>query len=106
MSRFLSVYITLSSRAEAKKIASVLVKEKLAACVNILPGLHSVYRWQGKIEKAREVALIAKTRATLFARLEKKVKALHSYQCPCIVAWGIEKGHKPFLVWIEKETKK
>jgi periplasmic divalent cation tolerance protein len=104
MANYLSIYITASSRDEAENIGHHLVKEKLAACVNILPGMQSIYRWEGRIETADETVLIAKTRSELFERLEKRTKELHSYECPCIVAWPITAGHRPYLDWIEKET--
>ena len=104
MSPSLSIYITTPSREMAEKIARALVEERLAACVNIIPGVRSIYRWKGNVEAASEVVLIAKTRADLFARLEKRVKELHSYEVPCIVAWPIAAGHQPYLDWLEKET--
>jgi periplasmic divalent cation tolerance protein len=105
MSEFISVHITASSPAEAEKIASKLVEEKLAACVNILPGAKSIYRWEGKIETAAEAVLIAKTRADLFEALNRRVKALHSYSCPCIVALPIIDGDQAYLGWLAAETK-
>lgn len=104
MPNIISVTITAGSREEADRIAAALVGEKLAACVNILPGVHSIYRWQGNVEESEEVILIAKTRAELFEPLSKRVKSLHSYECPCIVASPVTLGHPPFLEWIEKET--
>jgi len=105
MSDYLSVYIMAPSRDMAEKIARNLVEERLAACVNIMPAVRSIYRWKGKVEAASEVALIAKTRSALYAQLEKRVKELHSYECPCIVAWKIEAGFAPYLSWIAEETK-
>jgi periplasmic divalent cation tolerance protein len=104
MSSPISIYITSPSREMAEKIARALVEEKLAACVNIIPGVRSIYRWKGHVEASSEVVLIAKSRADLFERLEKRVKELHSYTVPCIVAWPIEKGHKPYLDWLAEET--
>jgi len=104
MSSFISLYITTPSREMAEKIARMLVEEKLAACVNILTGARSIYRWKGKVEAASEVILIAKSRAELFPKLEKCVKELHSHDCPCIVAWPIVGGHAPYLDWLAKET--
>jgi len=106
MNRFLSVYITAASLAEAQKIAYALVEARLSACANIFTGVHSVYRWQGQVETAEEVAMIVKTRAEDFAAVERKVKELHSYACPCIVAWPIEAGHQPYLDAVDKETKR
>jgi periplasmic divalent cation tolerance protein len=105
MSDFISIYIVAPSREVAEKIGRLLVEERLVACVNIIAGAHSLYRWKGKVEAADELVLIVKSRTALFERLEKRVKELHPYECPCIVAWPIEKGHQPYLDWIAEETK-
>ena len=104
MHNIISVYITVSSRPEAEKIARALVEEKFAAGVNIIPGVRSIYRWEGRIEESDEVILIAKSRPELFESLRKLVKTLHSYECPCIVASPVTVGHLPFLDWVVKET--
>ena len=104
MPDFLSVHITVSSKAEAEKIARALVEGHLAACVNIVPEIRSIYRWEGKVEAAHEVLLLAKTRADLFPALAEKVKDLHSYSCPCIVAEPISAGYQPYLDWIKDAT--
>lgn len=104
MTGFISVYITAASPDEAESIARALVEQRLAACVNILPAAHSVYRWEGQVEATEENILIAKSRANLFSRLEAKVKELSSYACPCIVAWPIVAGHQPYLDWLARET--
>jgi periplasmic divalent cation tolerance protein len=93
MSQFLSVFITVPSREVAEKIGRIIVEERLAACVNIIPEMRSIYRWHDNLESVTEIVLIAKSRTALFAMLEQRVKALHPYQCPCIVAWPIETGH-------------
>lgn len=104
MSNYVSVYMTASSAEEADRIASALVEERLAACVNILGEVRSVYRWNGATRRDSEVALIAKTRAALFDALAARVRALHSYEVPCIVSWPIEAGNPAYLAWIEAET--
>jgi len=104
MTSFISVHITTASAAEADKIAHVLVHEKLAACVNIIPAVRSVYMWEGKLADSNEVLLLVKTRAELFEPLRKIVKTLHSYECPCIVATPITGGYQPYLDWMEWET--
>jgi periplasmic divalent cation tolerance protein len=101
---YISVYIVAADLAEAKRIGEALVDERLAACVNILSAVESVYRWQGKVEHAAEVALIAKTRETLFERVAARVKALHSYDTPAVVAWEIAFGDAAYLDWIAAET--
>jgi periplasmic divalent cation tolerance protein len=104
MNDFISVYMTAASPDEAARIARALIEERLAACVNILPAARSVYRWQGQVEAAEETVLIAKSRAGLFPELERKVKSLSSYDCPCIVALPIVAGHRPYLDWLAGET--
>jgi len=103
MSRYTFVYITAPNVKEAEKIGKILVEEKLAACVNIFP-IRSIYRWKGKIEKAREVVLIAKTKKTLFSKLAKRVAEIHPYEIPCIVGFDIKQGNEEFLEWIDGET--
>ncbi|MCB1530141.1 MAG: divalent-cation tolerance protein CutA [Rhodospirillales bacterium] len=97
------VYITAGSREEAQKIAEHLIEARLAACVNVLPEMSSVYRWEGKVCREREVALIAKTTENKLEDLTAAVKSIHSYDVPCIVALPIEGGYAPFLNWIEQE---
>ena len=98
------VYITTANRDEAFLIGEEIVKERLAACVNVQGSIESIYWWEGHLRSDEEVALIAKTSAGQVDRLIARVKELHSYDCPCIVALAIEKGHGPFLEWIETET--
>ena len=93
--------MTAANRDEAGRIADALVREKLAACVNVLGEISSVYEWKGTLEHATEVAMIAKTTREKYPELEKQVKQLHSYECPCMVAWPIAVGHAPFLDWIK-----
>lgn len=94
------VYLTAANRAEAEKLAEVLVGEGAAACVNLLGPIASVYRWEGRVEHAEEIAMIAKTTSAAFTRLEELVRQHHSYTCPCIVAWPLSGGHAPFLDWV------
>jgi periplasmic divalent cation tolerance protein len=94
------VYMTAGSLAEARTIGRELVESGLAACVNILPGMQSIYCWEGKIEEATEVVMIAKTTAPRVPALTAKVKSLHSYDCPCIVSLKVEDGYQPYLDWI------
>ena len=99
------IYMTAGDAAEAKKIAGELVASKLAACVNILENMNSVYVWQGEIQEDSEVVMIAKTTRENVPQLIEKVKSLHSYDCPCIVSLPVLNGHQPFLEWIEAEVK-
>mgnify|MGYP001566034037 FL=1 len=98
------VFVTAGSEKEAKKLALGLLKEKLAACVNIIDGVRSHFWWQGKIDKAKEALLIIKTRKALFNKLLKKVKSLHSYAVPEILALPVISGNKKYLDWIDDST--
>jgi periplasmic divalent cation tolerance protein len=81
-----------------------VVQERLAACANIMGPVRSIYRWQGKVETAREVAVIFKTRRAQFDRLAARVKELHTYECPCVVALPIVGGLPAYLDWLAAET--
>jgi len=99
------VLITAGSVEEGKKIASALVGEGLAACVNIVPQVNSIYRWAGEVREDQEVLLIAKSRKEIFERLAKRVKELHSYDVPEVIALPIAVGDEDYLAWIDKEVK-
>jgi periplasmic divalent cation tolerance protein len=101
---FRLVYMTASSRDEARKIGRALVEERLAACANVIDGMDSTYWWQGKLTEDREAVLIAKTRAELLPALTERVKALHSYTVPCVVALPILAGNPAYLEWLGAET--
>lgn len=98
------IFITASSKEEARRIASYLVKAKLVACVNIVHNIESVFTWKNKVETAKEVLLIAKTKSQLFSKLESAVRKLHSYECPEIIAFEITKGNKDYLKWLKDTT--
>ena len=98
------IYVTVPSEAEAQKIAEAVMEARLAACANIIPGMKSLYRWQGKIEQRNEVVLILKTQEKLYPALETRVKALHSDETPCIVALSLTAGNADFMQWILTET--
>jgi periplasmic divalent cation tolerance protein len=97
-------YITVPSRNEALAIGRTVVEERLAACANVLDGVSSIYWWQGALEQAGEAALILKTRAELVERLTGRIRELHSYECPCVVALPIAAGNPDYLDWIANET--
>ncbi len=99
------IYITAKDKEEARKIGKELVESRLAACVNIVDKMDSLYRWEGRIQDDNEVILIAKTKESLVPDLIEKVKSMHSYKCPCIVSLPILNGNKDYLEWIQKETK-
>lgn len=98
------VFMTAASVEEATRLAEMLVGSHLAACVQILPEIESVYRWQGKIERQAEVLLLIKTTRAKFDDLEREVRALHSYDTPEIVAVPIVIGSAPYLEWLSKAT--
>ncbi len=102
----LLVSITTSSLEEAERIAEALVQERLAACVNIVPAITSIYRWQGEVHRDSEVLLIAKSRPELFESLAARVKELHSYEVPEIIALPIVAGSKAYLSWIDESVKR
>jgi periplasmic divalent cation tolerance protein len=99
------VFCTCSSYEEAARIARHLVETRVAACVNIVPGLTSVYRWQGAIEEAAEVLLIIKSSRALFEELRDAIAGLHSYQTPEVIALDIAAGSKNYLEWMTAELK-
>ncbi len=98
------IYVTTGSRAEAVNIARALVDERLVACANILGESQSIYRWQGKVEEAQEIVLIAKTRGELIEKVLARVKELHSYDVPCVAAYTMVTGLPEYLAWIHQET--
>ena len=98
------VYMTAGSIEEAKNIGHILVEKNLAACVNLLENMISIYKWGYKLEEGQEVVMIAKTRKALMQKLIKTVNSLHSYDCPCILELPIQGGNQEFLNWIETET--
>ncbi len=100
------VFMTAANGEEATRLAEMLVGAHLAACVQILPEMESVYRWQGKIERQSEVLLLAKTTREKFDDLEREVRALHSYDTPEIVAVPIVAGSAPYLEWLIKAAAK
>lgn len=98
------VLTTCRDMREAERIAEAVVAERLAACANLVPGVRSIYRWEGKIEHSEEILIVIKTAAAQFAALEKRIKALHSYTCPEIVSIPIQEGFQPYLDWIRQNT--
>lgn len=98
------VYITAPDRKTARTLGSALVRERLAACVNIIDGMESFYWWDGKVESATESICLCKCAEASFPALEKRAKELHPYEVPCIVALPLTHGHEPFMQWIARET--
>ncbi len=101
----LVVLVTASNPDEAARLAQALVNERLAACVTIIPGLRSIYRWQGRVETADEVLLVAKTARHLLAAVTERVRALHSYSVPEVIALPITGGAVPYLEWLTAQVR-
>ena len=98
------VYVTATNPDEAGRIGEVLVREKLVASVNILGEVRSIYRWKKEIHDKKETLLIAKTSTLRVDEVIERIRSLHSYQCPCIVAWRLDAGNDAYLDWIGHET--
>lgn len=99
------VYMTAPSLEEALRIGRELVAAGLAACVNAIPGMRSVYLWEGKVEEASEAVLVAKTTAERMEALSAAVKRLHPYACPCVLGLTVQEGLAPFLDWIRQSVR-
>jgi len=97
----LVVLMTAGSQEEAERIAQALVAEMLAACVNVVPGVISMYRWEGKVQRDQEWLLVAKSRRDVLERLVQRVQALHSYDVPEIIALPLAGGSEPYLRWLD-----
>ena len=99
------IFVTSANKEEARKIAKSLIDNKLAACVNIIGGLESFFWWRGKIDSAKEVLLIIKSRKEKVSRVIKLVKSIHSYEVPEIISLPITTGFKPYLRWIDESLR-
>ena len=99
---FFVVLVTCPSQAVARRVAGRLIARRVAACVNIVPGLTSVYRWKGRVEHAREVLLIIKTTGGAFERLRREVLAAHPYEVPEVIAVPVVAGHAPYMRWVRE----
>jgi periplasmic divalent cation tolerance protein len=101
---FVTILVTCPNRAVGESIGRTLVEERLAACANLIPGLTSIYRWQGRVHRDREVLLVIKARRRQFRRLAARVASLHPYDTPQIVALPIVAGAKRYLAWLAEST--
>ncbi|HXF39175.1 MAG TPA: divalent-cation tolerance protein CutA [Blastocatellia bacterium] len=106
MSDELIVLVTTANAEEAARIADVVVSERLAACVNIVPGIESIYRWEGKVTRDHESLMIIKTTGERYDELERRVKELHSYSTPEVIALKIDRGSEQYLNWLRDSTAK
>jgi periplasmic divalent cation tolerance protein len=104
MSRFIVVFVTCGTEEEALRISRSLVEERLAACVNLASPLRSIYRWKGKICDEKEWLLIIKTRMDRFEEVAKKIRSLHSYTVPEVIALPILEGSPSYLQWLQEMT--
>ena len=99
-----SVYAVFADMAEAERVGRTVVEERLAACANILPGVRSIYRWEGAIESAEEVAALFKTTGDVADRLIARIAELHSYDVPCVTVWPIDKIVAAYGDWVESSV--
>ncbi len=99
------VYMTTRDTEEARRIGSDLVRGRMAACVNVIDPMHSLFWWDGKVQEERETVLIAKTSEDRVTELTERVKSIHSYDCPCIVVIPVTYGNDAFLKWIHEQTR-
>lgn len=104
MDPLVSLHVTAPDLASATALARVLVEERLVACVNVIPGVVSVYRWEGAVCQEAEVILVAKTRRGRLDAVVARVSALHPYDVPCVVALPVEGGHPDYLAWVQAVT--
>ena len=98
------VLVTCKDEDQAGRIARGLIEKKLAACVNLLPQIRSLYVWQGKLEDTKETLLVAKTQAHLVKRLEEAVRRDHTYDCPEVLSMPVDQGFEPYLAWVREST--
>ena len=106
MEQAMLVLTNMADAASARGLARALVERRLAACVNLLPGVQSVYRWQGAVEEAEEVTLLIKTSADRYDELEQAIRQLHPYMLPEVIGVPVQAGLQPYLNWITRETRK
>ena len=97
-------YITCSKKKEAQKIGTLLVKNKLVACANIISNVESIFRWKGKVNTSKEILIVGKTMNKNIQKIIKNVKKIHSYKIPCIIFFDIKNGNTAFLKWIIKSV--
>ena len=99
--KFCFIYVTVENSKQAEIIAELAIKNKLCACANIFPEIHSMFEWEGKVNLEKETVLILKTIESKFQKLEKLISENHTYETPCILKLDISKGNKKFLNWLQ-----
>lgn len=104
MSHEIIVLVTTPNTAEASRLANALITERLAACVNIVPLIESIYRWEGEVKRDSEALMIIKTTNDRYAEVERRVKELHSYSTPEVIAIEIERGSEEYLSWLRQSV--
>ncbi len=103
---YFTVYITTQDKEAALRLGEALVRERLAACANILEGVNSVYWWQGALERSTEAACLLKTNRDNLEALIRRARELHAYETPCVTAWPISSGNPDFFTWIDAECRR
>jgi len=103
---YIVIFIAVPNKKEADKIARHLIKNRLAACVNIIDKIDSVFRWEGKVDRAREALLVIKSKKSKLTNIIKLVKSMHSYEVPEIIALPLIGGYKPYLNWLDESVRK
>ncbi len=103
--RTVAVLVTCPTMRTAKRVGAALVTRRLAACVNIVPGVESLFWWKGKVDRSKEVLLIAKTTARMFEPLRRCVISVHPYEVPEVIAIQLSAGHPPYLAWISASVR-
>ncbi len=106
MSKYIVIFVTCASRQEATKITERLLGERLVACANIIEGINSFFWWKGRIDRAKELLVIMKSLRRNFGKIKKRIKKLHSYEVPEIIALPIIAGDRTYLKWIDESVKK
>lgn len=99
-----SIYVTTADQAQAEALAEALLEQRLIACANVLPGMRSLYRWEGRVQRDDEVAMILKTTASHIDDVLLAIEELHPYDVPCAVAWPVVDGLPAYLDWVREET--
>lgn len=103
--KYIVIFSTAGSAEEASRIAEKLVGDRLVACVNIIPGIHSIYWWNNGVQKDQEVLMMMKTEKSRYEDVERAIKSLHSYEVPEIISLALENGFEGYLKWIENTLK-